>query len=125
MLDIEKLRSILERKEVEKLLCQLDEILAKEEDLPNISDMIESYISKESKSNMYIEPVNVRCESTGCSYNGYRLAYDFDDEKLVDGIYICKDSMVGVALVEKLREMSYMGYNLSQKKEWVREDVVI
>lgn len=96
----------------------------------DLFEIIGDYIDDINRKSMYVE--NVKSKETAKRY--YQIEFESHDENegyLIDSRYPIIEQningtdvdMVHFSIVQKLREMAYMGYVLRQQKEWKEKEV--
>lgn len=128
MMDKEKLIKVLEDDEIEQLLWKVDKLLVKklggnliEDGYPDIFDIINAGVNDLTRKRMYIVDARIGEEA----HEGYAIQFTNDDEELLtESAYrVGDDCMVTQRMVEKLRHMAWLGYELCQTRDRRVEEV--
>lgn len=107
-----KFEELLENSSIEELVIALnsevDKVLGE-----SGSDIFEIYLESILGNSMYVSNYK----------DSYALEYVNGEARVTEGLYGIRDGSVSVSLIEKMREMAYMGYNLRQNKEAEVEEI--
>ena len=115
---------MIDKKMVEEALCNSkvesflfkanDELINLLGDEIDIFEIIEEGLRSRYRPPMYITDALIGRDDE----KGFVVEFtDNEGNLLIDSAYKRADDIVGVSLVERIREMAYMGYELKQSKD--------